>query len=136
MHPPSASYAQRAGAAVLELLLFGVTLGAGWVVWWITLWDSGRTPAKAVLHLRVARLSDGRPPTVGRMALHELLTKLLVPLALITAAVALVDDQRRSLWDHVTGTIVVAGDATWPPPPPEGAEGLDAPPPGDPPIGD
>jgi hypothetical protein len=41
------------------------------------------------------------------MAAHELLAKLLLPLALVTAAVALVDDDHRSLWDHVTRTVVV-----------------------------
>ena len=102
-----ASVGARVGAALLELLLFGICLGVGWLLWWITLWDHGTTPAKAVLKLRIATFADGGQPSSGRMAVHELLAKLLLPLALVTAAVALVDDHRRSLWDHVTRTVVV-----------------------------
>ncbi|MEY2570981.1 MAG: hypothetical protein QOE63_1331 [Acidimicrobiaceae bacterium] len=102
-----ASMGARVGAAALELLLFGICLGIGWLLWWITLWDHGTTPAKAVLKLRVASVVDGGQPSSLRMAAHEALAKLLSPLALVTAAVALVDDDHRSLWDHVTGTVVI-----------------------------
>jgi len=102
-----AAVGARVGAAALELLLFVICLGIGWLLWWITLWDHGTTPAKAVLKLRVASVADGGQPSSSRMAAHEVLAKLLLPLALVTAAVALVDDHHRSLWDHVTGTVVV-----------------------------
>jgi len=102
-----ASHAQRAGAAMLELVLFGAGLGIGWLIWWVALWNQGVTPAKSVLKLRVRRVTDGSLPSWRRMAAHELLAKGLLPLALVTAAVALVDGDRRSLWDHVTGVAVV-----------------------------
>jgi uncharacterized RDD family membrane protein YckC len=103
----SAGMGARVGAAAIELLLFGICLGIGWLLWWITLWDHGTTPAKAVLKLRVVSAADGSQPSSLRMAAHEVLAKLLSPLALVTAAVALVDDEHRSLWDHVTGTVVI-----------------------------
>lgn len=102
-----ASIGQRVGAAALELLLFGACLGVGWLLWWIVLWDNGQTPAKAALKLRVVRASDGYIPPTGRMAAHELLAKGLLPLALVSGAVALVDHDHRSLWDRVTGTVVI-----------------------------
>jgi uncharacterized RDD family membrane protein YckC len=102
-----ASIGERVGAAALELLLFGACLGVGWILWWIVLWDHGQTPAKAALKLRVVRVSDGYIPSTGRMAAHELLAKGLLPLALVTGAVALVDQHHRSLWDQVTRTVVI-----------------------------
>ena len=111
-----ASIGQRVGAAALEVLLFGACLGVGWLLWWIVLWDNGQTPAKAALKLRVVRASDGYIPPTGRMAAHELLAKGLLPLALVSGAVALVDRDHRSLWDRVTGTVVIrdprAGERT------------------------
>lgn len=103
-----ATMRQRAGAAALELLLFGVCLGVGWVLWWITLWDQGLTPAKAVLKLRVVRVADGSRPSTLHMAAHELLTKLALPLVLVTSAVALTDPGHRSLWDQLTKLSVVS----------------------------
>jgi uncharacterized RDD family membrane protein YckC len=104
---PQASIGQRVAAGALELLLFGVCLGVGWLLWWIVLWDHGTTPAKSVLKLRVVRL-DGTTPSTWRMAAHELLAKGLLPLILVTSAVALVDDRRRSLWDQATGLVVIS----------------------------
>jgi uncharacterized RDD family membrane protein YckC len=102
-----ASVGQRVGAAMLELLLFGATLGIGWLLWWIVLWDHGKTPAKAVLKLRLVRMKDGSPASTWRVGAHEVLAKGLLPLVLVTIAIALVDHDRRGLWDHMTRTAVV-----------------------------
>lgn len=105
---PVATMGQRAGAALLEMILFGACLGIGWVIWWIALWDHGLTPAKSVLKLRVVRPVDGSVPSTLHMAAHELLTKAMLPLVLVTSAVALTDPEHRSLWDHVTKLSVIS----------------------------
>ena len=102
-----ATTVDRVLAAVLELGLFVLCFGVGWLLWWVVLWDHATTPAKAVLKLRIVDAQSGLDATSGRMALHELLAKLLVPLVLVTGAVALVDDDRRGLWEHLTRTAVV-----------------------------
>ena len=105
----------------------------GWLAWWIIDWDSGRSPAKAILHTRVVRADDRELPGFGRMALREVVGKaipagvgligilmlgggssaarflLAASLAWFATLIvaALLDDQRRTLWDMFAGTIVV-----------------------------
>ena len=102
-----ATTGDRVLAAVLELVLFILCFGVGWLLWWVVLWDHATTPAKTVLKLRIVSAVDGTDATSGRMAAHELLAKALLPLMLVSAAVALVDDDRRGLWEHATRTVVV-----------------------------
>jgi uncharacterized RDD family membrane protein YckC len=102
-----ATAVDRVLAAAIELGLFVLCFGLGWLLWWVVLWDHSTTPAKAVLKLRVVDARTGAHASSARMAAHELLAKLLLPLVLVTAAIALVDDDRRGLWEHVTRTAVV-----------------------------
>ena len=102
-----ATVVDRVLVAALELVLFGLCFGVGWLLWWVVLWDHATTPAKAVLKLRIVDVRSGAEASSGRIAAHELLAKLLLPLVLVTGAVALVDDDRRGLWEHLTGTAVV-----------------------------
>jgi len=103
----AATIGDRVLAAALELALFVLCFGIGWLLWWVVLWDHATTPAKSILKLHVVSATDGSDASSGRMAAHELLAKLLLPLVLVSAAVALVDDDRRGLWEHATRTVVV-----------------------------
>jgi hypothetical protein len=67
------SHAVCLGAVALDLFLIPVTLGAGWVLWSLALWRSGRTPAKQILHLRVVHPATGAPAGFAAMAKRALL---------------------------------------------------------------
>ena len=113
--------------------MFVCTVGIGWLTWWIIAWDSGRSPAKTVLHMRVVRADTRVLPGFGRMALREgagkgvpgvagliglyLLgggspaARFLIAAALawlaMSGVAALLDRERQALWDTFSGTIVV-----------------------------
>jgi uncharacterized RDD family membrane protein YckC len=130
---PLAPPSWRFGGLLLDGLLVGCTVLVGWLAWWIIDWDSGRSPAKTILHTRVVRADDRELPGFGRMALREVVGKaipagagligllmlgggssaarflLAASLAWFAMSIvaALLDDQRRTLWDMFAGTIVV-----------------------------
>ncbi|HEX2382184.1 MAG TPA: RDD family protein [Acidimicrobiales bacterium] len=130
---PLAPASWRLGGLVLDAILVGCTLVVGWLAWWIIDWDSGRSPAKSILHTRVVRAATRELPGFGRMALREAVGKAVPAGAgllglltlgdgssaarfLVAASVAwyamsvvaaLLDPQRRALWDMIAGTIVV-----------------------------
>jgi hypothetical protein len=123
----------RVEEIAVEAILFVCTIGIGWLAWWIITWDSGRSPAKTILHMRVVYAETRAVPGFGRMALREAVGKGVPGLAgliglyslgggspaarfLIAAALAwlamsgvaaLLDRERRTLWDTFSGTIVV-----------------------------
>src|SRR5262245_36127028 len=130
---PLAPASWRLGGLFLDAILVGCTVVIGWLAWWIIDWDSGRSPAKSILHTRVVRADNRELPGFGRMALRELVGKAipagagLIGLAMLgggggiarflvagsvawyamSIVAALLDDRRRALWDVVAGTIVV-----------------------------
>lgn len=73
-----ASRAARIGGFFLSLVLIIVTLGIGYLIWTVVLWDSGRTPAKQILNQRVVSASHGTPATWGHMAVRDLLVGVLL----------------------------------------------------------
>lgn len=103
---------RRFGAYLLENLLMVVTLGIGWLVWSIIVWNRGQTPAKQVLKMRTVVLRDARPAGIGRMALREIVAKMIIGfLAIFTLGIIYFwlvwDKDKQELWDKVVGTIVV-----------------------------
>jgi uncharacterized RDD family membrane protein YckC len=130
---PLAPASWRLGGVLLDGLLVVCTVVVGWLAWWIIDWDSGRSPAKSILHMRVVREDTRELPGFGRMALREVLGKaipagagllglsmlgddsgtarFLVAASLawfaMSIVAALLDGQRRTLWDLFAGTLVV-----------------------------
>ena len=68
-----ASFQHRLGALVLDVVLMGLTLGIGWLIWSLVIWGNGQTPAKQILKIRVYNAETGRVVTWGHMALREAL---------------------------------------------------------------
>jgi uncharacterized RDD family membrane protein YckC len=105
------SAGKRLGAALLDGLLFVVTLGIGWLIWWVISWGKATSPAKGLLGMRIVRLNENRPLTMGEMAMRELVGKWLlnfIPFyGLVGAIFVLVDENRQALWDKVAGSTVV-----------------------------
>ncbi|MCY3504703.1 MAG: RDD family protein [Chloroflexi bacterium] len=124
-----ASRGQRLSGHVLEMALFGLTLGVGWAFWFASTGRGGQTPAKRLLGMRVVD-GEGRPASLRRMVVRDVLLKVVafvlldllllsmeveggVDLALAGVVVWLVaalwcmwDGNRQCLWDKAAGTRV------------------------------
>jgi uncharacterized RDD family membrane protein YckC len=103
---------RRVGAYFLSIVLVIVTLGIGYVIWGLIIWSRGQTPALQVLGMRCWHPDSGRVPGWGRMALREIIGRLVDNiLSVITQVISLVlmctRPDRRTLHDLVAGTVVV-----------------------------
>jgi uncharacterized RDD family membrane protein YckC len=68
---PKASLKHRLGQLLLEYALFIVTLGIGYLVWFLIILGQGQTPGKQVLKLRVYDSTTGKPAKWGHMFIRE-----------------------------------------------------------------
>jgi uncharacterized RDD family membrane protein YckC len=107
-----ASVGRRIGAYFLAIPLFVVTLGIGYIIWGLVLWGRGTTPALKVLGMKVWHIESGRPPGFGRMALRDILGRIVDGiLSIITELISFImfasGEKRQSLHDLVAGTTVV-----------------------------
>src|SRR5437867_3831914 len=71
-----ASRLSRLGSAIVNAVLFILTLGIGWVIWWFIVAPRGQNPGKAVVGLRVIR-ADGRAMDTGWMLVRGLVGVVL-----------------------------------------------------------
>ena len=68
---------RRFGAWLLEFVLFIVTLGIGYIIWWVIALGRGQTPGKQVVGIRVMR-ADGTPSKWGWTFIREFVIKGIV----------------------------------------------------------
>ena len=122
-----ASQGRRLAAYVLDIVLFALTLGIGWLIWLLIVGQRGQNPAKQLLGMHVVR-EDGSRAGLGWMLLREIVIKwaafvvldlVLSPvnpglagtITLVAFAVAALwcawDANRQCLWDKAIGTYVV-----------------------------
>jgi uncharacterized RDD family membrane protein YckC len=111
-----ASPARRLGGYLMEWLLFIVTLGVGYLVWWAIALGRAQTPGKQVLGMKVLRLPTIEPAGWGVMLLREVVAKGLIGiLSWLTFGILnlwlLWDGKRQQLWDKVVDTVVVFDDS-------------------------
>lgn len=105
----------RLVGAVLEVLLFIITLGIGWMIWSVFAWRNGKTPAKKVMGLTVVDIRTNKPATFGQMALREVVGKMIISslAGRISSWVGLIGGamvfgpNRMALWDYIASTTVV-----------------------------
>lgn len=107
-----ASVGRRIGAYFLAIPLAIVTLGIGYIIWGLIAWGNGQTPALQVLGMRVWRPETNRVAGFGHMALREIVGRIADGiLSIITELISLVmfvtSKDRKSLHDHVAGTVVL-----------------------------
>ena len=108
------SNGQRLGAALLDGLLFVVTLGIGWLIWDIVLLSQSTSPAKKMLGLRVVDVNSGIPATMQQMLLREVLGKFVLGsiasgiTGLVSVVLILVTPNRQGVWDYIARTTVVS----------------------------
>ena len=130
--PELASQGRRLAGAVLDGAIFTLTLGLGWIIWYLVAARGGQSPAKRLLGMRVIR-EDGTVAGLGWMIIRDLAVRVIAfgavnavlvsvlgaesgvaiyGLALIIAALWCVwDANRQCLWDKIVRTRVVHGRA-------------------------
>jgi uncharacterized RDD family membrane protein YckC len=106
---------RRLGGYLLESVLAVLTLGVGWLIWFIIVAPNGQTPAKQLLGMYIMR-DDGSRAGGGYVWLREFVVKGLLfgVIAMFTAYIAWVlaalwctwDRDRQTLWDKVGTTHV------------------------------
>jgi uncharacterized RDD family membrane protein YckC len=108
---PLSSKAKRLGEFLLEIALFIVTLGIGWLVWSLIIWGQGQTPAKQLLHMRVVVADTGQRATFWTMALREFVGKWVLGVIslylLMSSIFVIVDARSQALWDKIAATLVI-----------------------------
>ena len=130
--PQLASQGRRLAGFVLDAGLFLLTLGIGWIIWYLIAARGGQSPAKRLLGMRVIR-EDGAVATLGWMLIRDLAVRViafgavdrllvaalgegtggaLTSLLFVVAALWCVwDANRQCLWDKMVRTRVVEGRA-------------------------
>lgn len=108
----TASAGSRIGAALLDSLLFLVTLGIGWIIWSVFLLKQSTSPAKKMLGMTVIDAASGAPASLRQMVLREILGKwVLSSLAGIVTLASIVmlwaTPRRQTVWDFIGTTTVV-----------------------------
>ena len=120
------------GRRFLAFLLDGVltilTCGIGWLIWSVVLWQQSTSPAKKMLKMRIVDSRTGAPADMNQMVKRELVSKLVLVIALnylgvfigidfaiglgnlVTLAsgvMVLATASRQAVWDYIAGTVVV-----------------------------
>lgn len=129
--PVPVSNGRRFGAFLLDGALTVLTCGIGWLIWSVVLWQQSTSPAKKMLKMRVVDAKTGAPANINQMVKRELVSKLVLVIALnylgvfigidfavglgnlVTLAsgvMVLATASRQAVWDYIAGTVV--GDAT------------------------
>ncbi len=119
---PYATPLHRFGSAILEAMLAVVTLGIGWLVWWLVLLGKGSTPARQILGLRIVNAKTMQPVSNSQVFLRGFVVYFLAFSALASAlslvlfgagwlftlvsALLVFRSSHQTLWDQMTGTTV------------------------------
>ena len=125
--PTPVSHGRRLGAFLLDGVLTILTCGIGWLIWSIVLWQQSTSPAKKMLKIRIVDAKTGAPATMNQMVMRELVSKLVLVVALnylgsfigidfalglgnlVTLAsgvMVLTIASRQAVWDYIAGTVV------------------------------
>ncbi len=111
-----ATFGQRFGAYLLDVILIVLTLFIGYLIWWLIVLGRGQTPGKQIVGIQVIR-DNGEASEWGYTFLREFVIKgLLVGLIasftlyifwLIDGLWAAWDKDKQTLHDKIIGTLVV-----------------------------
>jgi uncharacterized RDD family membrane protein YckC len=112
---PLATPGKRFIGAILSLALFIVTLGIGFIIWDLIVWQKGQTPAYSILKMQVVKKDTGQPATWGTMFVRGFLGYWLIQgLILDSLFVGYIllfmifwDKDNQELWDKISGTVVL-----------------------------
>ena len=102
-----ARVSQVIAAYALAVLLFVLTLGAGYLIWAAVTWSQGQTPAQRLLGLRCWRPDTGRVADRKHMAIRQVTGLLFNGEALIGVFILFVGESLNSVGDFFAGTTVL-----------------------------
>ena len=103
----------RLGCALLDGILFGVTLGIGWIIWAFALNGSGQTPSRKLLNHTVIDLDTGNPMKLGRMFWMRYFIGTLVANFAFLFTIGILcfmpfwDKRNQNIWDKVSNSLVI-----------------------------
>ena len=117
---PKATVQHRLGGKAVDLAMYSVTFGIGWLIWSLIIWGQGQTPGKQIVKLRVYDQTTGKPAKWGHMAIREFLLPLSISLAVLPL-VALItflipEDNLRIVFVgflYLVGFVVQLVDGFW-----------------------
>jgi uncharacterized RDD family membrane protein YckC len=107
---------ERLGAYLLDFLLAIVTLGIGWLIWSIIVWQRATTPGHSLLNQVLVDAKTGQALSWGRTALREVIWKGLVGgtaswlsygIYFVVDSLFVVRPDRRTIHDLLAGSTVV-----------------------------
>jgi hypothetical protein len=102
-----ARVSQVIAAYALAVLLFVLTLGAGYLIWAVVTWGQGQTPAQRLLGLRCWRPDPGRVADRKHMAIRQVTGLLFNGEALIGVFILFIGESLNSVGDFFAGTTVL-----------------------------
>lgn len=96
----------------MNALLAIVTLGIGYIIWTMIVWQDGRTPAWQILKMRAVSAHTGQPIDWGTSALRNFVLYGVVGnvscgLFTLVGVWWVFGDDRQTLWDKIAKTYVV-----------------------------
>ena len=102
-----ARVSQVIAAYALAVLLFILTLGAGYLIWAVVTWGKGQTPAQRLLGLRCWRPDTGRVADRKHMAIRQVTGLLFNGEALMGVFILFIGESLNSVGDFFAGTTVL-----------------------------
>ena len=117
---PKATVQHRLGGKAVDLAMYTVTFGIGWLIWSLIVWGQGQTPGKQILKMRVYDKTTSKPAKWGQMAIREFLLPLSIGMAILPFVVvftAITPDQNTQILAiglvYIAGIAVQLVDAFW-----------------------
>ena len=102
-----ARISQVIAAYALAVLLFILTLGAGYLIWAVVTWGQGQTPAQRLLGLRCWRPDTGRVADRKHMAIRQVTGLLMNGELLAGPFLLFTGESLNSVGDFFAGTTVL-----------------------------
>lgn len=117
---PKATVQHRLGGKAVDLALYAVTFGIGWLIWSLIVWGQGQTPGKQILKMCVYDKTTSKPAKWGQMAIREFLLPIsisIVILPFIVVFTAIIPNQTTQIlaigFVYMAGIVVQLVDAFW-----------------------
>ena len=103
-----ASPQHRLAGRAVDVGLYVITFGIGWIIWSLILWQQGQTPGKQILKLRTYNQENLLPAKWGHMAIREFLLPQAVSIVLTVPILILASPVGPTLFTSLFSYIGIA----------------------------